>query len=100
MKTAKEHHDVDLSLHGSIDLLTPLTAQAQAWMKENIPNDVQWFGGALAVEPRYATDIVQGMIDDGLTVFIGDGQVTSVLTRPSRALCPHHRQASAASHPR
>lgn len=78
MKTAKERPDVDLSLHGSIDLLTPLTAAAQAWMKENIPDDAQWFGGALAVEPRYAPDIVQGMIDDGLTVFIGDGQVTRI----------------------
>ncbi len=70
--------DVELSLHGSIDLLTPLTPEAQAWMKDNIPDDAQWFGGALAVEPRFAPDIVQGMIDDGLTVFICDGQVTGV----------------------
>ena len=70
--------DVELSLHGSIDLLTPLTPEAQAWMNENIPDDAQWFGSGLAVEPRYVPDIVQGMIDDGLTVFICDGQVTGV----------------------
>jgi hypothetical protein len=78
MKAAGQRRDVDLSLHGSIDLLTPLTPEAQAWMKDNIPDDALWFGGALAVEPRYAPDIVQGMIDDGLTVFIGDGQVTGI----------------------
>jgi hypothetical protein len=73
-----KRRDVDLALHGSIDLLTPLTPEAQAWVKENIPDDAQWFGGALAVEPRYAPDIVQGMIDDGLAVFIGGGQITGV----------------------
>ena len=73
-----KRRDVDLALHGSIDLQTPLTPDAQAWMKENIPDDAQWLGGALAVEPLYAPDIVRGMIDDGLAVFIGDGQVTGV----------------------
>ncbi len=78
MNAAKEHRDVDLARHGSIDLLTPLTPQAQTWMDENISNDAQWFGSALAVEPRYAPDIVQGMIDDGLAVFTGDKLVTGI----------------------
>ncbi len=78
MNAAKERRDVDLALCSSIDLLTPLTAEAQDWIKANIPDDAQWFGGALAVEPRYAPEIVQGMLDDGLTVFIGNRLVTGI----------------------
>jgi hypothetical protein len=78
MTAAEERRDVDLARHCSIDLLTPLTAEAQAWIDANIPDDALWFGGALAVEPRYIVDIVRGMIAGGLSVFIGDGQVTDI----------------------
>ena len=78
MSAARERRDVDLALGGLIDLLTPLTPDAQAWIEANIPDDAPRFGGALAVEPRYAPEIVQGMIEDGLAVFIGDGQVTGI----------------------
>ena len=70
--------DVELEFHGTINLLWPLTPKATSWIDENIPDDAQWFGTALAVEPRYCPDIVAGMIDDGLAVHIGEGLVTSI----------------------
>ena len=69
--------DVQLEFHGTINLLRPLTPEARSWIAENIPDEAQWFGEALAVEPRYCPDIVAGMIDDGLAVHIGEGLVTS-----------------------
>lgn len=70
--------DVDLSFHGSINLLQPLSTEAEDWMDQNIPEDARWFGSALATESRYTPDIIAGMIDDGLAVYIGKGLVTSV----------------------
>ena len=68
--------DVELEFHGTISLLRPLTPEATSRINENIPDDAQWFGGALAVEPRYCPGIVAGMIDDGLAVYIGEDLVT------------------------
>jgi hypothetical protein len=36
--------------------------------KSRNTTDGQWFGGALAVEPRYAHDLAQGASSDGLVV--------------------------------
>ena len=68
--------DVELEFHGTIILLRPLSPQATSWIDENIADEAQWFGGALAVEPRYCPNIVAGMIDDGLAVYIGEDLVT------------------------
>lgn len=68
--------DVELEFHGTINLLRPLSPQAASWIDENIADEAQWFGGALAVEPRYCPVIVAGMIDDGLAVYIGENLVT------------------------
>jgi hypothetical protein len=76
---AEQHRDVEVSFHGSINLLTPLSRRAEDWLAENVGDEEnQWWGDALVTEPRYTADIVQGMIDDGLAVFIGDGQVSGV----------------------
>jgi len=53
--------------HGSICLLTPLTAAATQWVEDNV-GEHQTFGAAVVVEHRYARGIVEGVIDDGLTV--------------------------------
>jgi hypothetical protein len=68
--------DIELELHGTITLLRPLTPEAKSWIDENIPDDARWFDSALAVEPRYCPDIVAGMIEDGLAVYIGEDLVT------------------------
>jgi hypothetical protein len=71
--------DVELSFHGSINLIKPITEAAQDWIDENVAEGALFFGRALAVEPRYADDIVEGMIDDGLAVYIGDGYLQRII---------------------
>jgi hypothetical protein len=58
--------------HGSIFLLYPLTESAQAWIEENLPSDVQWFGQAVAIEHRYIWPILEGIQNDGLLVARGN----------------------------
>ena len=60
--------DFSLANHGSIWLLTPHSAQASAWVADNLPDDAQWLGRAIAIEPRYVPDIVAGFQQEGLTV--------------------------------
>lgn len=59
--------DIQFSNHGSLIGLAPRTDEASAWMSEHIP-DAQCLGLVRFVEPRYADAIIDGMIDDGLTV--------------------------------
>jgi hypothetical protein len=52
---------------GSIFLFTLLTQEAEDWVRENV-GESMFFGESLTVEHRYAWDIAQGMIADGLIV--------------------------------
>jgi hypothetical protein len=58
--------------HGSIFLLYPLTESAQAWIKDNLPSDAQWFGNAVAIEHRFIWPILEGIQNDGLVVARGN----------------------------
>jgi hypothetical protein len=60
--------DAEISNHGSIVILTPLTEPARAWISENLPGDVMRWAGGIVIEPRYIGPIVDGMIADGLEV--------------------------------
>lgn len=60
--------DVKVENHGSIFLFQPLSEAAREWIGEHVPEDATWFGGALVVEHRYASDLAQGMVDDDLEV--------------------------------
>lgn len=71
--------DVEFAEHGTVNTLTPLTAAAREWIDENLDVEGwQWLGGSVGIEPRMCPNIIQGMIDDGLAVFIGEGQITSI----------------------
>ena len=66
-----KHHDTDVKVedHGSVILLTPLTAEAREWFEQNIHSEGwQWFGGSLAAEPRYVADVVEGLNNAGFAV--------------------------------
>lgn len=54
--------------HGSIVLLRPVTPAANEWVEQHIPDDAQYFGNAVVVEPRYIEGIVNGIQNDGLEV--------------------------------
>jgi hypothetical protein len=51
--------DILIENTGSIVLFRAVKADAQAWLEEH--TDGQWFGNALAVEPRYVSDLVYGL---------------------------------------
>lgn len=54
--------------HGSIVILKPVSALAQDWVDEHIGDDAQLFGGGVVIEPRYAGDILDGVVADDLTI--------------------------------
>ncbi len=54
--------------HGSVTILTPLTKAAKVWVAEHLPDDALTFGRGTVIEPRYAGPILEGLVDDGLTV--------------------------------
>jgi hypothetical protein len=61
--------DVIVSNEGSVFLLNPVTDAGKEWIKENCRTEGwQWLGECLAIEPRYALEIVEGMQGDGLVV--------------------------------
>jgi hypothetical protein len=64
METTKP--DFEVSDHGSIVLVTPLTADAREWLHEH--TDGQWYAGGLAVEPGYVGDLLSGIIDEGFSL--------------------------------
>ena len=60
--------DVTVENHGSIFLFRAQTECASFWIAEHVADDAQFFGGALVVEARYAADLAEGMLNDGLEV--------------------------------
>ena len=64
-------YDLQVNNHGSIVLLQGLTETGQNWLDENIideNDDILYFAGQIAVEPRYVQDIIDGAESDGLLV--------------------------------
>lgn len=55
--------------HGSLVMLEPVSAEAQAFVTAfvDVP-DWAWHGRAFAVEPRLAGDLLSGITGNGLTV--------------------------------
>lgn len=61
--------DLQIENHGSVVLLRPLTPRGSEWLDENVfAESWQWFGGALAAEPRLVEQVIQGAVEDGLVV--------------------------------
>lgn len=60
--------DVVVENHGTIFLFRLLTDAAQAWVDEHVSDEAQFFGGALVVEHRFARNLADGMLGDGLEV--------------------------------
>jgi hypothetical protein len=60
--------DFTVSDHGTIVLVRPSTAAGNAHLASVVPEDAQWFGDALAVEPRFLGPLIQGLQDEGFTV--------------------------------
>ena len=56
---------------GSVVLLRAESDHGQDWLDKNVDADgLQWAGGSIAVEPRYASAIATGAHRDGLAITI------------------------------
>lgn len=60
--------DARVANHGSLALVHLETVAAREWVDQHVSSDAQFFGRALAVEPRYLEDLLIGMSDAGLLV--------------------------------
>ncbi len=75
----------ELSSHGTLYLLRPVSRAASAWVEEHLPV-ATWFGGAVVVEHRYIGAIIGGAIGDGLEVrgWTKDAKAQQGDSRPRR----------------
>ena len=61
--------DIQFEAHGSVVLIRGVSEAGKAWLDENVGNDeTQYFGNAIAAEPRYCPAIAEGAIEAGLVV--------------------------------
>ena len=56
---------IEIQNEGTIVLLRPLDMEAEDWFDANLDPDRQSFGKTVAVESRYAANIVEGFLADG-----------------------------------
>lgn len=64
---AEPKYDVYVQREGTLFLFRVLSDAAQEWIDEHVSAEAwSWMGNGLAVEPRYAVDLAQGMLDAGL----------------------------------
>lgn len=54
--------------HGSLWMARPMNDDARQHLEENVSDEAQWMGGALAVEPRYVAGLVDGLQNSGYEV--------------------------------
>jgi hypothetical protein len=58
--------DFTVTNHGSICLLRALSPACEEWIEEHVGGEeTQYFGGAVAVEPRYVAPILEGLEAEG-----------------------------------
>lgn len=60
--------DFTIENHGTIFLLNPQHRSACEWLAEHVDEDSLWSNGALAVEHRFISDVVNHLRDDGFVV--------------------------------
>jgi hypothetical protein len=60
--------DFSIEYHGTVTLVRALSKACRSWIKANVQEEPwQWFGSALAVEPRYLDALVAGLEEAGFT---------------------------------
>jgi hypothetical protein len=60
--------DLRTENHGSLFLVRPVTQTGVEWLGRTAPDDAQYFGNALVVEPRYVAGVVAAAQEAGLEV--------------------------------
>ncbi len=60
--------DFEIENHGSLFLVRPTNPEAEQHLRDNVGEEAQWLGNALAVEHRYIADLAQALQDNGYSV--------------------------------
>ena len=61
--------DLRLLNEGTISILTPETDRGKDWVNEHLPADsMRWGQLGVVIEHRFVADIVNGALEDELTV--------------------------------
>jgi hypothetical protein len=60
--------DISFENHGSIVLVRGLTDEGQDWLDEHIDEDAPRWSGGIAVEPRFVSALVDGILESGLEI--------------------------------
>jgi hypothetical protein len=60
--------DFRFTNHGSVWLAEPLNEEATRHLLDNVSEEAQWHGTALAVEPRYVAGLIHGLQWAGFNV--------------------------------
>ncbi len=63
--------DYSVENHGSLYLVRCMNQNALEHLADNVSDEAQWMGEALAVEHRYISDLVTGLRGNGFTVGTG-----------------------------
>ena len=58
--------DFTVAITGSLALIRPESAQAEAWLEANVDPAATWWKGHLVAERRYAGHILEAMTAAGL----------------------------------
>jgi hypothetical protein len=59
--------DFALANFGSVVILTPISVAAENWVGENVQTDQRW-GKGIVVETGCIGNIIDALIEDGLTI--------------------------------
>lgn len=60
--------DIKTADYFTIIGFTPLTRSGEAWLAENLPDETPALGPTRWVEARFARDVADGAVSDGLAV--------------------------------
>jgi hypothetical protein len=60
--------DFEVQDEGTIVLLKPVSDEAKEWGESHIDQEAERWGVAYVIEPRYLADIIEGIVNHGLTV--------------------------------
>jgi len=64
-----KHLDIQFENFGSVVLIRGLSNAGRTWLDENVGDDeTQYFGLAIAAEPRHCSAIYRGAVEAGLAV--------------------------------
>lgn len=63
--------DVRVDTYGELHILTPWTARARDWLRENTSPASIWYAGGIVVEGRYLVSLIDELHDEGMAVRAG-----------------------------